>query len=321
MITKDTLKQYIATNSKNVRVRQSTEYPSLSVLKYDKKVFYNNLWDKELMQLRGTVVDTDFNLKVLPFAKTFNRLELHDFEFERNEMVVAVRKINGFMCSVTFCPELGHPIICTTGSLDSAFCDYARHVIPETAMFWITKNSFGKEVMDTYMFEIVHPEDPHIVPEEIGAYFLGIRPCTYDELNHQVNYQDVAFQEMYDYDAKQMGVLRPEWKEARWSDIVEEVKTVKHEGFMCWGSGLVAKSVKLKSPYYSITKFLGRRTPENWLKQPNSVPSPLKDYENIVLDIKHQIDTKFLNFFALEDPQDKIKIVRGLLDEQEIYNK
>lgn len=319
-VSKESLKQYVATHQNLIRINNSKEYPELSVLKYARKVFYDGLWDNTLIQLRGTVFDTDFNLKALPFEKTFNRLEQGFSEFHRDEEVVAVRKVNGFMCSVTYVPELGNPIVCTTGSLDSAFCGYARHIIPDPAFFYIMKESFGKDEVRTYLFEIVHPEDPHVVPEEVGAYYLGSRPCTYEEFNLPKNHQTKEHQELYDQEAKEMEVMRPEWKVTRWSDAIEEVKSVKHEGYMCWSTGEYSKSVKLKSPYYSIAKYFGRKKGSHWNEIPKAVPCVFKDYEQLVIDIRTRLEAEFPDFLSLEDEQDKFKIVRGMLDEQKIYN-
>ena len=53
------------------------EFSGLSVLKYSRKVFYDNLWnkDKRLLDCRGMVVDSDDNIVVWPFTKVFNLYE------------------------------------------------------------------------------------------------------------------------------------------------------------------------------------------------------------------------------------------------------
>ena len=50
------------------------KYKGLSVLKYSRKVFFDNLWhlDDRLLECRGTVVDEADNIIVLPFKKVFN---------------------------------------------------------------------------------------------------------------------------------------------------------------------------------------------------------------------------------------------------------
>lgn len=53
------------------------KYKGLSVLKYDRKVFFNNLWnkDKRLLDCRGIVVDENNNIISYPFTKVFNLFE------------------------------------------------------------------------------------------------------------------------------------------------------------------------------------------------------------------------------------------------------
>lgn len=55
------LQKFVAEHPKLVRMRE-TSNPDLFVLKYQRSVFYDNLWDDHLEECRGTVVDKDFNL-------------------------------------------------------------------------------------------------------------------------------------------------------------------------------------------------------------------------------------------------------------------
>ena len=91
----------------------------------------------------------------------------------------------------------------------------------------------------TDLFEIIHPEDPHIVHEEVGAVFLGwtsmftpnkFMPASDDAGNLQVTTLGKA---------------------------LELVKSVKHEGFMMYDA-VTEEVCKLKSPYYVGKKKLMR---------------------------------------------------------------
>ena len=55
------LQKFVSENPKLVKMRE-TSNPELFVLKYQRSVFYDNLWDEYLEECRGTVVDKDFNL-------------------------------------------------------------------------------------------------------------------------------------------------------------------------------------------------------------------------------------------------------------------
>lgn len=83
-------------------VKRGERLPNLSVLKYKSNTFYNNTWDNALLEMRGTVIDEDYNIVIRPFDKLFNyseRIAPNAFQpltITDDEMVKIVRKINGF---------------------------------------------------------------------------------------------------------------------------------------------------------------------------------------------------------------------------------
>lgn len=233
------LKAFVESHPDLVSVRISIRYPELRVIKYKNKVFYNNLWTPELMELRGLIVDEKWRVVVRPFTKIFNRFE-NNVDFPLETPVAAVRKINGFMGALTVDDEYG-VIVSTTGSLDSPFVAMAeKYLLP------LRERGLINGV--TYLFEIVDPEDPHIVEEKTGAYLIGARTvCS------QIPLLECDLDEI----AKGMGVMRPEWKSCTFGKIVEEVKTVRHEGFVVYNK-TNGKALKIKSPYYLIKKFFSR---------------------------------------------------------------
>lgn len=247
MIFAENLKEFVENNPKLVRRTESKSYPGLFVIKYQKRVFYDNLWDKFLVEARGLVVDEDYEAVIRPFTKIMNRFE-NNTDIDRDERVVAVGKINGFMAAATHVNGHGW-IVSTTGSLDSEYVELAkRHITPDVL------RSLGSTIPDkkiTWLFEIVDPEDPHIIPEKTGAYLIGARVVT-----HSADYSTNAIKEEWlDKIAASAGLLRPSWKEARFSDITREVKDCKHEGFVVYGKHT---ALKIKSPYYLVSKLFAR---------------------------------------------------------------
>ena len=69
----------------------------LKVVKYKRKVFYNNLWTPELELCRGLVLDTNDNIVALPFTKIYNYgVEANAPTFGRNHFTAAVElHVNG----------------------------------------------------------------------------------------------------------------------------------------------------------------------------------------------------------------------------------
>lgn len=223
----------------------SGEFEGLSVLKYSKKVFYNNLWnkDKRLLDCRGMVVDSEDNIIVWPFTKVFNLYE-NNTKVDRDKIVIAPRKINGFMCAVSI--YKGKPIYSTTGSLDSEFAKMAREVIED--QLTISNTDFFKHGY-TFIFEICHPDDPHIVSEDIGAYLIGIRVhSTGKMLSEQCldNYSEFG------------GFYRPEVQIAQFDYVHQLSKSCKHEGFMIIDYETGETLCKLKSNHYLSKKAIMR---------------------------------------------------------------
>lgn len=210
---------------------------NLSVVKYTRKVFFNQLWneDKRLLDCRGTVIDNNNNIIMLPFTKVFNYKENNTY-INHDRLVTCPRKINGFLGIAKI--HNNKKIIGTTGSLDSDFTKLAakhiHNIIPNLTM----------------MFEICDPSDPHIVPEKAGAYLIGARKS---ELN-----SPLLRESELDLIAIKLGYLRPEVVTKTFGEILEDVKYSKNEGFMVRDAITEEVLCKIKSPYYLTTKSLAR---------------------------------------------------------------
>jgi len=215
-------------------------YPDLFVVKYKNKVFYDNLWTPELQEMRGLVVDKDWNVIVRPFTKVFNRFE-NGTDIPADEDVIAVRKVNGFLGCATL-HYTGGVIVSTTGSLDSDFAVLAEKLLSP----YREKLIPGK----TYMFEIVHESDPHIIKEIPGAYLIGMR---------DIRNGTLVSEHHLDSYAKRIGCLRPDWFKTTFGKVLEMTQRCRHEGFMVYGK---ETTLKIKSPYYLVKKLFSRVNPE-----------------------------------------------------------
>lgn len=286
MITDMQLKEFCEKNSHLVTRRESKNYPGLFVIKYKNKVFYDNLWTPELCEFRGLVVDNDWNVVVRPFTKVFNRHE-RGTDIDRDAMVTAVRKINGFMAAVTNHEKYGL-IVSTTGSLDSDFVGMAKEMLPEHVV---------PLVGYTYLFEICHPKDPHIIEEKLGAYLIGARNVSTGTMLPEVELDQIPFI------GGTKDVYRPEWKTVRFSDIVQETKTCKHEGFMVYSDSV---SLKIKSPYYLTKKFFARVNSKKltplWLVQNKA------NFDEEYYPLIDNISTNLLEFSNMNEEQRKTYI-------------
>ena len=266
---KDELKQYVETSG---LVNMKDAGPGIYVLKYKKKVFYDNLWNEYIAECRGSIVDRDFNLVSYPFTKIYNYgIEKEAPVLGNDTPVVAYRKVNGFMVSVTW--HAGDLLVSTTGSTDSDFVGYAKEMML-THMCWADwQMAFAADDMRdlTVMFECVHPNDPHIIPEKPGMYVLGYRENKWGaEVGHNPTVLEIM--------SKELKCFMPEVYRTTVGNLVEQTKNVRHEGFVFYTEKGV--SAKIKSPYYLTSKWVAR----------NPRTDKLVDLKN---DIKHNLDEEY----------------------------
>jgi hypothetical protein len=215
----------------------------LLVVKYKHKVFYNNLWNEHLVNARGLVLDTDYNIVSYPFTKIFNYgVETSAPEFDDHEPVLVQRKVNGFMCAMTWYNN--SVLVSTTGSVSGVFVDYAREFLTP---------ALEKELQDnptyTYMFECVHPADPHIIPEEQGLYYLARRAKC---LNSPIETPDSLRQWLYTFVDHVVYAT-----ELPFGVAVTQAKSAKDEGSVIY-SLRDTRATKVKSSWYLCSKALAR---------------------------------------------------------------
>jgi hypothetical protein len=269
MMFKEELKKYVAESG---LVNMKSAGNDIFVLKYKKKVFYDNLWNDYIAECRGSIVDADFNLVAYPFTKIYNYgIEKAAPVLADDTEVLAFRKVNGFMVSCTW--HKGDVLVSTTGSTDSDYVAMAKEMML-THMDWPSwQLAFNASDMDklTVMFECVHPNDPHIIPEKPGMYVLGYRE---NEWRSKVGHNPRVLEIM----SKGFNCHMPEVYETTVGNLVEQTKNVRHEGFVFYTEGGV--SAKIKSPYYLTSKWVARNPRTDKLVDLNK-------------DIKHNLDEEY----------------------------
>lgn len=226
---------------------QKKSYPNgLSVYKYTKRVFWDNLWntDKRLLDARGMVLDSEGNKVIWPFTKVFNYQE-NGTTLPLDKEIIAVRKVNGYLACARWWE--GELIVSTTGTLDSQYAKWAREQLEGNELFKTFPNA-------TFMFEICIPEDPHIVEEKSGAYLIGVRGMSSGGMWGEHALDSVA--EAYEF-------LRPEWRVTTFEDILEDKKHAIHEGWMIRDVDSEEIIMKVKSNHYLSKKALMRMSDKN----------------------------------------------------------
>jgi hypothetical protein len=267
---KEELKQYVEDNPKLVSMKPAGD--GIFVLKYRKKVFYDSLWNKYIAECRGTIVDADFNIVSYPFTKIYNYgIEKEAPVFSDDTEVLAFRKVNGFMVAMTW--YNGDVLVSTTGSTSGDFVDMAREIML-THMSWADwQLAFNRSDMDgmTVMFECVHPNDPHIVPEKVGMYVLGYRDNAWGS---KVGHHRSILEGL----AVGFNCRVPEHYKVSLGKLKTMTKECKHEGFVFYDENGVG--AKIKSPYYLTSKWVARNPRTDKLVDLNK-------------DIKHNLDEEY----------------------------
>lgn len=246
------LEAYQALVDRKLAVRRDAG--NLSLFKYSKRVFFDNLWGEDplLLECRGHVIDRDTDQYVVrPFKKVFNYLEQDaGRELTPDSVINIVRKVNGFMAAATL--HNGTPLITTTGSFDSDFVKLAQNWITDEVVdaLRVAMVDWGWQLgSSTALFEVVDPTDPHIIAEQHGLYLIGLRDNATGRM---------APESFVDAIAAQAGLLRFVVKQTTRAKLDELVNTEQHEGYMVLDPVTGEVICKRKSKYYSQIKFLGR---------------------------------------------------------------
>jgi hypothetical protein len=296
---KEELKQYVATSG---LVNMKPAGPGIHVLKYKKKVFYDNLWNDYIAECRGTIVDADFNIVSYPFTKIYNygiEKEAPVFS-ELDTMVCAYRKVNGFMVSLTW--HAGDVLVSTTGSTSGDFVEYAKEMMLEH-MPWADWQMalMADDCRDmTFMFECVHPKDPHIVVEKPGMYVLGYREKSWQSA---VGHEPAVLEQL----GEMFHCFVPECIHATVAALKNMVKTVKHEGFVFYDENGVG--AKIKSPYYLTAKWVARNPRTDKLMTPQFREQIDEEYYPLLDHIRENI----VEYTAL-DEQARLAWVRNYME-------
>ena len=270
---KNELKKFVDENPNLVSMKPAGE--GIYVLKYKKRVFYDNLWNDFLEECRGTIVDADFNVVSRPFTKIYNYgIEAKAPVLDDNTPVTAYRKVNGFMVAMTWYKD--DVLVSTTGSTDSDYVGYAKEMMLTHQPWSGWQRELRQAVGMTLMFECVHPLDPHIIPEQAGMYFLGVRENSWDSKIDMFGTANSNWSRSYALSHLKCGYA--EAIECTVGELVALSKTVRHEGFVFYTED--GTSSKIKSPYYLTSKWVARNPRTDKLV-------------NMQADIKHNLDEEY----------------------------
>ena len=214
-----------------------------TTFKYHRRAMYDYLWHDvpELLECRGHVYynSTKELIQAAP-RKSFNYLERGYWSsMPLDTPVEMYKKVNGYMACATLHNDA--LIVSTTGTTTSEYAQWAKELLFRDYRMYEMVVDFDV----TTLFEVVVPQDPHIVQEREGLHLLGVRE-------------------------KANGKFHPMGESTRCT--LEQARQIADndsgEGFMMYPmlpDGLYDYNncCKLKTPYYIGKKKLMRMTAKN----------------------------------------------------------
>ena len=296
---KDELKNFVLENPKLVKMNPAGD--GIFVLKYSKRVFYDNLWNEYIAECRGTIVDADFNVISRPFTKIYNYgIEKEAPVLDDNTQVTAFRKVNGFMAAVTV--HKGELLVSTTGSTDNDYVEYAKEMMSKhlpLADWLMALNTADTESM-TFMFECVHPSDPHIIPEKPGMYLLGYRENSWDS---KVGHDPFVISDL----AAMLNCFRAESTTTNMIRLKKMAKECRHEGYVAYTNDGI--SFKIKSPYYLTNKWVARNPRTDKLMREDFKKQIDEEYYPLLSAIQADIEA-----YTAKTEQERLAWVRNYME-------
>lgn len=279
--------------SNQVTLKSHVDYPNLKLVKYKREVFFKGLWNEVTKVSRGCVIDTNTHKFVVrPFDKVFNVGE-NKTNIKKDRLVRAVRKMNGFMGCVTHSSLLSDILYTTTGSFDSEFVDMIKDKIGEHEMFNSYINSPDCKHKDkTFIFEICHENDPHIITETHGVYLIGVRDVNTGEYFKESELDDFA---------RHFGLMRPEHFLDTFENVVKLCNSCTHEGFMIKDDTTEEYIAKLKSPYYLSKKFFMRANTKTIFNTENYKERVDEEYYHVIEKIRRDYNVDTWEVLTVDD--------------------
>jgi hypothetical protein len=254
---------------------------------------YDYLWHQipDLLECRGHVYcnSTKELVQAAP-RKSFNYLERGYWsEMPLDTPVEMYKKVNGYMACATLHKDA--LIVSTTGTTTSEYAQWAKELLFRD--YKLYDMVIAPDV--TALFEVVVPQDPHIVREREGLHLLGVRE-------------------------KSNGKFYPMGESIRCT-LEQALEIAKHdrgEGFMMYP--LIADTgnpfgyhnydhcCKLKTPYYVAKKKLMRMTAkniENMYKNPEVIGMLINElWYHVPQMIVHSVNKD--TWLAMNDQQRRV---------------
>lgn len=286
----------------------------LKVYKYSKKVHFKRLWQTEplLAKARGLVIDIAGNIVVHPFDKLYNYGEYdtgNDVTVDRK--VQMIEKLNGFLGCISKHPFREELLVSTTGSLNSPFVQYINDFIDDKTKYNLLQ--YFKNNKKTLMFEVIHPDDQHIIEydkKDHGLWLIGARGLNINDA--------ILTEKEVDNIAQTLDIKRALWKEATFKEVLDQLPHSTLEGYMVRDAVTHEPLMKIKTNYYLVTKFIGRmggNMTTHMYKHPEKFKED-KVEEEFYPIVDEIVSTITQADFEKMEPKARVDFVRNIINKQ-----
>ena len=153
----------------------------------------------------------------------------------------------------------------------------------------------------TFLFEITDESDPHIIRELLGETLIGVIDVATGRQFAEAELDRLAAA----HNIRRPATLRG----LSFGELKTLLQTVEHEGFMVFDAATQQMLFKLKSPYYLVSKLLGRSNETNLAAKLDKRRID-EEFYPLIDHIRERQD----EFYAL-DEQQKIAFVQAFLRE------
>lgn len=290
----------------------------LRIFKYTKSVFFNQMWKEhhDLLKARGLVFDISGKIVHHSFDKVFNYSEPNEnniktaIDLGDDVTVQAIEKLNGFLGGISKHPVLPNTLLnVTSGSFNNDFTGYTMDLILQKKHKSNLLKFVNEHPNTSLMFEVIHPDDPHIIKydeSEYDIYLIGVRDHAFES--------KVYTEDEIDNIALQLNIKRPKHFVVKFGELKDIVKNCDIEGYMVRELSTSDYICKFKSPYYLVTKFLGRLSKNNttfMFKNPNVFKQKIdEEFYDIVDYITNDLSKEV---FELMSDNERVNYVRGVI--------
>jgi tRNA splicing ligase len=286
-------------NNDNVNERQ---HGNISSFNFNKKVFFDRIWNDQTVKSRGLFINTKTNeIVARSYDKFFNLGERRDTELVNLKHtisfpIIAYEKENGFLGILGYDKESNEVLYCSKATLDNDYAGYFKtlvdpHIVKDGRIMKLLKSGHS------LVFEVIDIEnDPHIIEHKKSKVIL------LDIIKNIVNYSSCDYPQLKNtgdimgVKTKIMKNIFQSWGE--FTSFLDKVKNHKTEGFVFEDAN--GFMVKYKTNFYNQWKH--SRMLVDKIKKGESIN--LKDCVNIEENL-------FINFIEntyrnnLDDLQDK----------------